>query len=124
MLYFVGLHHFCQKHQADNCYKGVLERFLSEEDCQTVRPFFAGLWGLEDLEAPATSEIVSKAIKNPDGFVLKPQREGGGNNLYGPLNAEVSEVIEPPVLTLNEVALCLHPVLSCVHLNAVMCFVS
>lgn len=24
------------------------------------------------------------AIRNPEDFVLKPQREGGGNNIYGP----------------------------------------
>jgi len=23
------------------------------------------------------------AMKNPDNYVLKPQREGGGNNMYG-----------------------------------------
>lgn len=27
--------------------------------------------------------IVAEAIKHPENFVLKPQREGGGNNLYG-----------------------------------------
>ena len=26
---------------------------------------------------------MTMAISNPDKFVLKPQREGGGNNLYG-----------------------------------------
>ena len=26
---------------------------------------------------------MARAIANPDAFVLKPQREGGGNNLYG-----------------------------------------
>ena len=24
-----------------------------------------------------------KALSNPENFVLKPQREGGGNNIYG-----------------------------------------
>ena len=26
---------------------------------------------------------VEKALATPDRFVLKPQREGGGNNVYG-----------------------------------------
>jgi glutathione synthase len=26
---------------------------------------------------------MAEAIANPDKYVLKPQREGGGNNLYG-----------------------------------------
>lgn len=29
------------------------------------------------------------AMENPDRFVLKPQREGGGNNMYGD---EIKEV--------------------------------
>ena len=29
------------------------------------------------------------ALKKPDHFVLKPQREGGGHNVYG---ADISEV--------------------------------
>lgn len=32
------------------------------------------------------------ALKNPVKFVLKPQREGGGNNVYG---EEVSLVVLP-----------------------------
>jgi glutathione synthase len=32
---------------------------------------------------PSTDkELVAKALANPSGWVLKPQREGGGNNLY------------------------------------------
>ncbi|KAK1648023.1 hypothetical protein QYE76_065828 [Lolium multiflorum] len=56
----------------------VLERFLdNEEDIAKLRKCFAGLWSLDN------EEIVKSAIEKPDLFVLKPQREGGGNNLYG-----------------------------------------
>ncbi|KAI4367867.1 hypothetical protein MLD38_016490 [Melastoma candidum] len=56
----------------------VLERFLEDkEDVEKIRKCFAGLWSLED------ADIVEKAIKNPEFFVMKPQREGGGNNIYG-----------------------------------------
>jgi len=34
---------------------------------------------------------VEDAKKNPDNYVLKPQREGGGNNIYG---QQVKETIE------------------------------
>lgn len=30
-----------------------------------------------------SKEAVQRALKNPKNFVLKPQREGGGNNIYG-----------------------------------------
>ncbi len=43
----------------------------------------AGLWSLDNLEDPETKRILSEVQSNPERFVLKPQREGGGNNLYG-----------------------------------------
>ena len=43
----------------------------------------AGLWGLDDLDDPETAAVLQQAQEQPDLFVLKPQREGGGNNLYG-----------------------------------------
>ena len=52
--------------------------------CETIwRSNFAGLWGLDDLEDPETAAVLRQAADAPDAFVLKPQREGGGNNLYG-----------------------------------------
>jgi len=30
-----------------------------------------------------SEEAVARALSHPGDFVLKPQREGGGNNLYG-----------------------------------------
>ena len=47
-----------------------------------------GLWSLDDLEDPATKDIMERANAHPEQFVLKPQREGGGNNLYGEAAAE------------------------------------
>lgn len=60
----------------------VLRRFVSEEEAAELETSFAGLYGLE--QNSATIENVKKmALANPHGYVLKPQREGGGNNLYG-----------------------------------------
>lgn len=62
---------------------GVLEKFLdSEEDCGNLRNCFASLWALDDPEAPQTKQVIEHAKMNPHLYVLKPQREGGGNNLY------------------------------------------
>ena len=44
---------------------------------------WAGLWSLDDTSDQATQDIIAKAMKSPEDYVLKPQREGGGNNLYG-----------------------------------------
>ncbi|KXN82852.1 Glutathione synthetase, partial [Leucoagaricus sp. SymC.cos] len=82
---------------------GVLEKFLadekkytqvfSKEDIQELRDSFMGMWGLdvgEDLLTPDTQTIqsgkenfgVRKARDEAKSLVLKPQREGGGNNVY------------------------------------------
>ena len=64
---------------------GVLERFLPDADeAKRVRATFAGLYSLEPEDAgqEAVDEIVAKALAAPGDYVLKPQREGGGNNLY------------------------------------------
>eukprot|EP00949_MAST-11_sp_MAST-11-sp1_P000241 g241.t1 len=55
--------------------EGVVERFLSPEDAARVRQTFAGLYPAE--------EAIAIVRNDPQGFVLKPQREGGGNNIYG-----------------------------------------
>ncbi|CAN1232850.1 Glutathione synthetase, chloroplastic [Linum perenne] len=67
-----------KKIQQELAKPNVLERFLdNKEDIAKLRQCFAGLWSLDD------SEIVNKAIEKPHLFVMKPQREGGGNNIYG-----------------------------------------
>ncbi|KAF0896836.1 hypothetical protein E2562_028133 [Oryza meyeriana var. granulata] len=67
-----------KKIQQELAKPNVLERFLdNKEDIAKLRKCFAGLWSLDN------EEIVKTAIEKPDLFVLKPQREGGGNNIYG-----------------------------------------
>ncbi|KAG5681013.1 hypothetical protein PVAND_010480 [Polypedilum vanderplanki] len=62
--------------------KGVLNRFLSNEtDIQKVQEIFTGLYSLDKKEGG--DEVVDMVLKNPESFVMKPQREGGGNNIYG-----------------------------------------
>ncbi|KAJ6305830.1 hypothetical protein OIU78_021205 [Salix suchowensis] len=66
-----------KKIQQELAKPNMLERFLdNKEDIAKLRKCFAGLWSLED------SDIIKKAIERPDLFVMKPQREGGGNNIY------------------------------------------
>ncbi|XP_074585177.1 glutathione synthetase, chloroplastic-like [Curcuma longa] len=67
-----------KKIQQELAKPNVLERFLdNKDDIAKVRKCFAGLWSLDDADA------VRSAVEKPDLFVLKPQREGGGNNIYG-----------------------------------------
>ena len=61
---------------------GVLEKFVSAGDASTLRLCFAALYGLEEDGGKAVEAIVKKAIANKDGYVMKPQREGGMRLLF------------------------------------------
>jgi glutathione synthase len=64
---------------------GVLRRFLADDEARALETTFATMahplekvsW--QGREAPARE----LALAWPDGWVLKPQREGGRNNLFG-----------------------------------------
>ncbi|XP_014864710.1 PREDICTED: glutathione synthetase-like, partial [Poecilia mexicana] len=62
---------------------GVLERFFPDQPqaVQQMRETFAGLYTLD--MGPEGDKTVAMALAEPNRFVLKPQREGGGNNIYG-----------------------------------------
>ncbi|XP_049351098.1 glutathione synthetase, chloroplastic [Solanum verrucosum] len=67
-----------KKIQQELAKPNVLERFLeNKDDIAKLRKCFAGLWSLDE------SDIVKDAIDRPELYVMKPQREGGGNNIYG-----------------------------------------
>ena len=72
-----------KKVQQDLTRPGVLERFLPPEDAAAMRGSFTGLWGLAAGVDEGVEEALAMALADPGAFVLKPQREGGGNNLYG-----------------------------------------
>lgn len=66
------------------CEPGQVERFLKPDAAKELRKCFAGLWPAAPLPTDTGAvEAVNKAIQDPTGYVLKPQREGGGNNVYG-----------------------------------------
>jgi len=67
-----------KKIQQDLARPGVVERFLDTEKSRRIRTSFVGLYSLEE-----NPDIIEKALQSPENFVLKPQREGGGNNFYG-----------------------------------------
>ncbi|KAM8862986.1 glutathione synthetase [Spinachia spinachia] len=70
---------------------GVLERFFPDQPqvVEQIRVTFAGLYTL-DMGSEG-DKTVAMALAAPDQFVLKPQREGGGNNLYG---TEICRVLQ------------------------------
>ena len=67
----------------------VLKPFTrSKQENDLLISSFAGLYALGEGD---DSAVVNMALDNPEAFVLKPQREGGGNNLY---NEELVEALK------------------------------
>jgi len=95
-----------------------LERFLSSTSSAAfidrVRATFAAIYPLDDTEAGKHAIEIATDAEKARSYVLKPQREGGGNNSYGikipPFMKSLGddskkyrghilmELIEPPVL--------------------------
>lgn len=73
----------------------VLKRFIKDSDVEAaIWGIFTGLYSLDESEIENVH--VKTAIDNPQKFVLKPQREGGGNNLYGDDVKEVLQACKNP----------------------------
>lgn len=73
-----------KKIQQTLCVPGVLERFLTADKAKTLRKCFAAQYSLGSMATPEAHKAVESAITgNGAQWVLKPQREGGGNNFYG-----------------------------------------
>ena len=62
----------------------VIDRFLwdsSPADRAGLMQLFAKQFSLEP--SPEGDRMARQAVSCPDAWVLKPQREGGGNNYFG-----------------------------------------
>jgi len=61
---------------------GVLERFFDDETkINEIRGIFTGIFSLDHNDEG--NRAYQDAMNNPSRYVVKPQREGGGNNIYG-----------------------------------------
>ncbi|CAH1404495.1 unnamed protein product [Nezara viridula] len=64
------------------CFPGILEKYISnKEEVEMIRDLFVDIYPLD--ESPEGEEGYKLAMTQFNRFVLKPQREGGGNNIYG-----------------------------------------
>lgn len=67
----------------------MLKRFIDDDKkISLIKEIFTGLYSLDKDEHGEAA--VKMAIENPELYVLKPQREGGGNNVYG---ADIPEAL-------------------------------
>lgn len=68
----------CVWHNEQRFIRFVLLAHCAPHDTQRVarlRKCFAGLYSLDEGES---EEAIKDALANPDDYVMKPQREGGG----------------------------------------------
>ncbi len=70
--------------------KGTTESFLGDEDGLVLRQAFARQYAMGATASAEGLEAMESAIIDGSKWVLKPQREGGGNNYYG---EELSEFL-------------------------------
>lgn len=60
--------------------KPNLSKFLQEDEISKIHETFCKIYPMDDSE---DGQLAKKlAFSNPQDYVLKPQREGGGNNIY------------------------------------------
>ena len=72
-----------KKVQQALCAEGIMERFVASDMAGSIRRCFAAQYSLGASATPASLRAIDEAIRDGSEWVLKPQREGGGNNLYG-----------------------------------------
>ena len=67
--------------------------------------FFGGIYSIRDMDAEKQKELFSKIKSDPKKYILKPNREGGGNNIFGDKLLELipEEGSEPNDLLKNSV---------------------
>lgn len=63
----------------------ILSSFVSPEIAELCLNTFAGMYTLDEIIETTNGELSTAdlAFRNPEKYVLKPQREGGGNNYFG-----------------------------------------
>jgi glutathione synthase len=72
-----------------------VERFLTNPDeSSAVRSCFAGLFSLDEGDK-GVDEVIKKALEHPHAYVMKPQREGGGNLLANEEMVEALKTMSP-----------------------------
>ena len=61
----------------------ILKKYINEELISNdIIRFFTKIYYLRDMDKEKQKELFNQITLNPHSYVIKPQREGGGNNYY------------------------------------------
>lgn len=66
--------------QQELCRREVLQRYLSGREVEDVLSISTPMWNFED---DSQHQQLIALTQDAQKYVLKPNREGGGNNIYG-----------------------------------------
>jgi len=56
---------------------------MGSSSIESIRHLFKGIWSLENFDSDKeVADVIVKALQNPHNYVMKPQKEGGGNNFF------------------------------------------
>ena len=85
----------------------ILMRYChSELIINDILRFFGGIYNIRDMSSEKVKELFSKIKAEPTKYILKPMKEGGGNNITGDKlkdiipeeDSEISDLIENSVV--------------------------
>lgn len=102
-----------KKFQSVLCNKSILERYIEPVDPTTV----VKVWNTFAQFYPANEFSLQMATANPSSYVLKPNREGGGNNYF---NEEIVQMLKSIVDTEQEDAYTLMEYINQAPLNGLI----
>ncbi|CAD8124392.1 unnamed protein product [Paramecium sonneborni] len=57
-----------------------IQKFLTKDESKLISQNYCKIWGFDNEDQD--EKLIEMIQKNPHDYVLKPQREGGGNNYY------------------------------------------
>ena len=73
----------------------VFSKYLTKEESEMLKLSVIRQWEFDDMKEEQFREVLKEFEKAKDNFVLKPNCEGGGNNLWGEEGYRVLEQATP-----------------------------
>lgn len=61
----------------------VYTQYLTNEEAEILKLSVIKQWEFDNIDEEQFQDLLKEVEQNPDNFVLKPNCEGGGNNVWG-----------------------------------------
>jgi glutathione synthase len=78
----------------------ILKKYLGDElIINDLLRFFTKIYFAQDMDEPSRKNLFTEVLKDVKKFIIKPQKEGGGNNFY---NEDILQLIPNADVEMNE----------------------